>query len=209
MPLLLSGNMKRCNLNRGVAPQNRPNHNGRNTMNSVRRDAENAVSTLEGEIDSLGNATIDDLSSYFRDVQSAFSTLESEVGYLSSEHEEFEDELDGWRELGNDAEDVAAELEELEALKEAAQFVERDKDVIEQAKGKLVELDNLKRCHENQRVVILGLLEQLSKVNALVTRDAVNKLLGDLAITPSVDSTPVEGTGKEMALRSDLPPNCS
>ena len=150
-------------------------------MNTVRRDADNAVSTLEGEIDSLGNACIDDLSSYFRDVQSAFSTLENEVGYLSAEHEEFEDELDEWRGLGDDPESVQEELDKVSDLEAAAEFVERDKQVIEQAKQILVEFGNLKQCHANQCEVIEALLGRLKAVNDVTGIESVTRLIADTA----------------------------
>ncbi len=68
-------------------------------MNIQRRDTANAVDSLSSELDSLESATIDDISSYFKDVLSAFGNLEHEVGYLISEHEELEDELEEWRGL--------------------------------------------------------------------------------------------------------------
>ena len=79
------------------------------------RDLESAISTLDGELISLADATIEEAGSYFRDVRGALGSVESEFNYVESDFEELTAELDDYRGLGfADAGELKIKLESAE-----------------------------------------------------------------------------------------------
>lgn len=161
-------------------------------MNSQRRDTLNAFDNIEAAIYDMRGADIETLSSAFDDVQRTVSLMESELEYLLSEHEDFETELEEWRELGDCPDDVPvltdAESKEYEQLKADKAFIEADKANIDKAKALLVEHGNLKKAFENQRGTIAALLSHIREVHDSTSMDEVNRLLALAAVQSGEDA---------------------
>lgn len=107
---------------------------------TIRRDVENALSSLEGYIDTLGSADLTEVSSCYEDVRDSFSNLESEMAYLTSEHEEYDDLLEEiesrYGSTDPDDWDLPDE-DEMKEIRERNETLEDEREKNEQARLKM------------------------------------------------------------------------
>jgi hypothetical protein len=166
-------------------------------QHSLVQDVQTCLDDAERAVEAVKEGYVCDLESNLDTILEHISSAEGELRYVNDELEEKQDiydeiesrfsspDPDDW-EFSNES-----EMDELRELRDKVELLEAD-----------TELENLRTCHENQREVIMALLTRLSEINAAVSRDEINKLLGTLAKDrqlPTPDNTPPVGSV----------PNCS
>lgn len=148
-------------------------------------DLENAMQDVEYGISELESTQLSEVLEAVEKLQSKYNDAERELGYVKDDLEE----LEGFQGTGFDVDDIEGMEQEIEDLK--AEIKDRDDE--DKAAEENPELVNLRKCHEQQRLVISGLLEfirdarRAAECNAgLLSEDAVVRCMVQ-ATTPTTE----------------------